>query len=303
MASKVEFSELTSRFLPEPVAYAVVTPSGDGPFPLCLVLMGGGGSRQTLVDCQPLFDQWWSQQAIAPMVLATPSAGMSYYLEDPEGGVRWETLLIEEFIPHLRQTCHVHAGRDGTAITGISMGGYGALKTAFAHPEEFAAVAAMNPMLEPGWHDADIRPRNRLHHSAGGPQRFIGPSRDPNLFEANHPAHRARNNARRITESCLAIYIEVGDNDCVNAHDGTEFLHRVLWDLDISHEYRLIRGADHGGRTFRPRMLATCAWVSDALRPPVPEDSALEAVREQLKPARAQAAAIDATALRRFGLV
>jgi S-formylglutathione hydrolase len=305
MASNVELSQVSSGHVFAVVEYAAITPAGgDGPLPLCIVLMGGGGSRQSLVDCQPLFDKWWQEGALAPMVFATPSAGMSYYLEDP-AGERWESFILEHFIPHLRRTLNISAR---TAITGMSMGGYGALKIAFAHPESFAAVAAMNPMIEPGFSDAEIGARNKIHHATGGPARLIGPARDPDLFAANNPANRARANRTRICESGLPIYIEAGDNDFVNAHDGTEFLHRVLWNLDLSHEYHLVRGADHGGPTFRPRMRATCAWVSAALTAqtaaePTPEELALEAIRTQLEPLRDQAAASDPTTRRRFGVL
>jgi S-formylglutathione hydrolase len=298
MPSNIELSEISSSHFSEPVPYAVIRPQHDGPLPLCIVLMGGGGSRQSLVDCQPLFDQWWSDGVLAPMVLATPSAGMSYYLD-------WDPFIVDEFIPHLRATCNVDAT---TAITGISMGGYGALKIAFAHPEEFAAVAVMNPMLEPGLSDAEVPARNKIHHATGGPERLIGPGRDPEIFAANNPANRAIANANRIRESALPIYLEVGDNDFVNAHDGTEFLHRVLWDLDISHEYHLVRGGDHGGPTFRPRMRATYAWLSAALgartpAAPTPEQIALDAIRAQLEPLRNQAAASDPSTRRRFGVL
>lgn len=220
---------------------------------------------------------------LAPMVFATPSAGMSYYLD-------WDSFIAEEFIPHLRATCNVAST---TAITGFSMGGYGALKIAFAYPEQFAAVAVMNPMIEPGLADAEIGARNKIHHSTGGPPPLIGPARDPELFAANNPANRANANASRIRESALPIYLEAGDNDFVNAHDGTEFLHRVLWDLDVSHEYRLVRGADHGGPTFRPRMRATYIWLSAALdartpAEPTAEQLALDAICAQLEPLRDQ---------------
>lgn len=279
------------------IPYAVIVPEAPGPIPLCVVLMGGGGSRQSLVDCQPLFDQWWAEGVLAPMVFATPSAGMSYYLD-------WDSFILDEFIPHLRASFNTGA----TAIMGISMGGYGALKIAFAHPEHFAAVAVMNPMIEPGLNDAQIGARNKIHHSTGGPANLIGPARDPEILAANNPANRAIANANRIRESALPIYLEVGDNDFVNAHDGTEFLHRVLWDLDISHEYHLVRGADHGGPTFRPRMRATYVWLSAALHvrtlaEPVAEQLALHAIRAQLEPLRDQAAAADPTTRRRFGVL
>jgi hypothetical protein len=60
--------------------------------------LGGGGSRQSLVDCRPLFDSWWSDGSLLPMVLATPSVGMSYYLDDPDAGVGWGSFLAEDFL-------------------------------------------------------------------------------------------------------------------------------------------------------------------------------------------------------------
>ena len=335
--SKVELHELKSVHLPEPVPYAVLTPPGyedSAPLPLCLVLMGGGGSRQSLVDTKPLFDAWWSDGSLAPMVLATPSAGMSYYLDLPDGGVRWDSFLAEDFLAHLRATCNVAAEASSTAITGISMGGYGALKVAFVRPDLFGVVAAIQPIVEPGLDDAQIGARNRLHYGSGGPPELIGPGRSAGVFRANNPANRAQANARSIRESGLAIYLEVGDEDFVNAHDGTEFLHRVLWDLDISHEYHLVRGGDHGGPTFIPRMRAAYVWVgailSELRSAASPEPSASERavtawieggmagdppaaapssrefvriVRARLQAVRAQAAAADPHTNRRYGVL
>ena len=81
------------------------------------------------------------------MIVVTPTAGLDYYLEDPAGPIRWESFLAADFIPHLRSACNVS---DAAVIAGISGGGYGALKLAFARPQLFAGVAAMQPMLEPG---------------------------------------------------------------------------------------------------------------------------------------------------------
>lgn len=336
MPSRVELHEMPSSNLPGAVLYALITPPGYGeskPLPLCLILMGGGGSRQSLVDCQPLFDEWWSQGSFPSMVLATPSPGMSYYLQDPAGEVRWDSFLAEEFVPHLRAKCNVGGDRLSTAITGISVGGFGALKTAFAYPDQFGAVAAMHPLLEPGFHDSEVGARNRLHHLAGGPPQLVGVTRVPALIESNNPANRARANAELIRDTGLAIYVECGDDDFLNAQDGAEFLHRVLWDLDLPHEYHLVRGADHGGPTMRPRMRAMYVWIGavlSALRsqavelaaeqlavnawieggmagnPPAAPPASQEFVqilRAQLRPLRDAAAKSDPTTGRRFGVL
>ena len=293
--------------------------------------MGGGGSRQSLVDCQPLFETWWSEGLIPPMVLATPSPGMDYYLEDSLRNIRWDSFLTEEFVPHLRATCNVDADPRSTAITGISVGGYGALKIAFARPDQFGIVAAMQPMVEPGFRESDVGARNRLHHMAGGPPQLVGLNRDAALFEANSPINRARSNASSIRDSGLAIYIDAAGDDFLNAHDGAELLHRVLWDLDVRHEYHLVRDADHGGPSMRPRMRSMYAWVGalwtawrSAKAEPTAEERAVNAwieggmagsppaaapsskefvriLRAQLQPFRDRAANSDSTTNRRYG--
>ena len=307
------------------MSYAVLAPNVEQPLPLCILLLGAGGTRDALVELQPLLESWWAEGSIPQMIVATPSPGLDYYLEDRAGTVRWDSFLAADFVPHLRSTC---PASDVTVLTGISGGGYGALKLAFARPDLFAAVAAMQPMLEPGLRESDVPPRNRLHHSAGGPPQLIGPARNASLWESNNPANRAREHAQQISESKLAIYLEAADNDFLNAHDGAEFLHRTLWDLDLSHEYRLVRDADHGGPTMRPRLRALFAWLGSLWNPIALDAAAEEAatvwlqsgmqgnapvgatttnafirfLRAGFEPLRAQAAETDASTKRRFGL-
>jgi len=104
--AQVTFDELRSSFLPDAVPYCVLAPQGaSGPLPLCIWLHGGGGSHQTLAECAPLFEAWWSDGSLPPVVLATPAAGISYYLEDESTGVRWDAFIAESFVPHLRAAC------------------------------------------------------------------------------------------------------------------------------------------------------------------------------------------------------
>ena len=315
MASTILLDELASPYLPEPVPYAVLEPESGAPLPLCLLLLGAGGTRDNLTALQPVFDGWWKEGVLPLMTVVTPTPGPDYYVEDPDGKARWDSFFTRALIPCFRRPIAVAAG--------ISGGGYGILKLAFGAPQLFKAVAAMQPMLEPGLRESDVRARNRLHHAAGGS--VPGGA----LWEANNPANRARANSHAIRESGMAIYVEAAENDFLNAHDGAEFLHRQLWDLDLSHEYRLVRGGDHGGPTMRPRLRAMFAWLGSVLNPPVPDaaieqaakewlesgmtdkppagatttQAFLDAMRSRFEPLRAQAAETDPAARRRFGVL
>jgi S-formylglutathione hydrolase len=317
MASAVSLHDLSSTHLPAPVPYAVLAPGDEGPLPICILLMGGGGTRESLIDLQPVFDGWWSDGILPPMRIVTPTAGLDYYLG-------WDEFFVGDLIPAIRAAFPTSGV---THLAGISGGGYGALKLAFARPELFASVAAMQPMLEPGLRESDVGARNRLHHAAGGPPKLIGPERDAALWEANNPANRAVANAQAIRDSGIAIYLEAADRDFLNAHDGAEFLHRTLWDLDVAHEYHLVREADHGGPTMRPRLRAMFAWLG-AVGRPAKADEAIEqaaaawaesgmqgkppagatttnafiqSLRARFEPLRNAAAASDPTTTRRYG--
>ena len=63
----------------------------------------------------------------------------------------------------------------------------------------------------------------------------------------------------------LDIYLEVGDKDYINLHDGTEYMHRMLWDNDIRHEYHLVRWADHVGLSMDRRLKEALKFLAASL--------------------------------------
>jgi len=157
---------------------------------------------------------------------------------------------------------------------GGSMGGFGALKLAFRHPEKFAAVAVFEPAIDAALEPSHLTFRNhKWAQSAGGQagdlirQMWGGdaPEYDSLHYRLHNPASIANDNAVSIKESNLKIYIDVGDRDCLNLHDGAEFLHRVLWDHGIEHEYHLIHGADHVGNRHSLSRLSLSLSLSISL--------------------------------------
>lgn len=292
--------------------------------PVCLFLYGGGGSAELLSGLQPLFEDAVLRGMLAAMRIVTPEVGpFSFYLDDPERGLGWESFIIERLVPQIASDCPV-------GVVGISMGGYGALKIAFRQSHRIKAVAAVSPMLEPA-HEADrVTERNRFHYPPDVPSALLGATRDSDLYRLDHPANRAMAHAESIRVHDLAIYIDAASEDALNAHDGAEFLHRVLWDLDLAHEYHLLRNADHVGPTLVPRLETAFAWVGEKLLPRSPSFSDQErawmrwldegqigtppqalppssaifprVLRSMLAPAKEAAMLKDPTLRRRYGL-
>lgn len=282
------------------VPCAALVPAADHPLPVCLFLFGGGGSIDSLAAIAPLLTQAFAAARVPPMLVA--SAGVApygFYLDDPARGMRWESLLADDLLSALGARFPIGA-RAG--LVGISMGGYGALKIALARPARFVAVAAVAPMMEPSLTATGAPLRNRYFYPPDVPAALLGQHRDAALFERDHPAARARDNAAAIRAHDLCIWLDAGSRDACHAQDGAEFLHRTLWDLDIAHEYHLLRDADHVGDGLPERMLLAFSFVAARLHAPVVVPGAAErALRDALAPARAAAAVVDPSVERCYG--
>lgn len=80
------------------------------------------------------------------LVVVMPSAGRSFYLDQPNGQ-RYFTYLTEELPRYLADVFDLAPRREDTLIAGLSMGGYGAFKAAFSHPERYGAAASFSGVL------------------------------------------------------------------------------------------------------------------------------------------------------------
>lgn len=260
-ASRVECGEVPSRYVHGAVAYCALLPAGyDGApgkrFPVLYMLHGLGDSSQGLINngLWNLVDELTAQKKIGEFVIITPNAGRSFYVNAKDGKVRYEDFLIKEFIPAMEKRFRIGRARAERAVGGISMGGYGALRLAFRHPELFVAVSAHSPAL------IEKMPRGA---EAAGLGMFMGKSFgapfDPQYWEANTPFVTARTAAL----GGLRIYFDCGDRDDYGFDRGTESLHRLLEKRGIRHEYHAYPGG-HDWSYFAKHLPASLALHSQA---------------------------------------
>jgi len=76
-----------------------------------------------------------------------PNGENSFYLNGEATGRKYCDFVGGELEDYMRKVFGLAKGAEDTFIGGLSMGGFGALHTAFAFPENFSKVAAMSSAL------------------------------------------------------------------------------------------------------------------------------------------------------------
>ncbi|MEZ0607294.1 alpha/beta hydrolase [Fibrella sp. WM1] len=120
-------------------------------YPVLYLLHGGFGHYNDWITKTPdktliqrLADQY-------NLIIAMPEGeAFSYYLDSPVvPGSQFETYLTQEVIDKIDKTYRTVKDKRGRVITGLSMGGYGALYLATRHPDLYCAAGSMSGALNP----------------------------------------------------------------------------------------------------------------------------------------------------------
>jgi S-formylglutathione hydrolase FrmB len=151
-AVRVETVQLASNMLGRTLPYRVVLPPGYGlvtsrgtRYPVLYLLHGWGGH----------YDSWLANTSLERyasehrLIVVTPEGGNGWYTDGVDGAAgKYESYVLQELIPDVDRRFRTIAARRGRGVAGNSMGGYGALKFGFKHPEIFALVASTSGALD-----------------------------------------------------------------------------------------------------------------------------------------------------------
>ena len=104
-------------------------------YPTLYLLNGHGGHYRTwpsLLDIDKAANDYG-------MIIVCPSGMNSWYWDSPiDSGMQMESFFVKKLIPAIDSLYRTIPSREKRAITGLSMGGHGALWLAIRHPELFA---------------------------------------------------------------------------------------------------------------------------------------------------------------------
>lgn len=76
-----------------------------------------------------------------------PTTGNSFYLNKGYEGANYADYIAIELPAYIQKTFGIEMTRENTIIAGLSMGGYGAIRTALAYPDRFSACIGLSSAI------------------------------------------------------------------------------------------------------------------------------------------------------------
>lgn len=243
---RIDCSTFDSHILHRPVRYCVMLPAdydkSTKKYPVLYFLHGLGENEQTLMRTGGwgLIEDLARDHEIGDFLMVAPEGRGTFFINSADGRNRYSDFLLSEFLPFVETHFRTNRDRKHRGVTGLSMGGYGALRLAFAHPELFGSVSAQSPALiteSPQVLNSQLRNAGPLASLLGS---VFGNPIDSAHWRANNPFELARKNAAAL--KTRRIYINCGDRDEYGFSVGATAMHKELLAEGIKHEFHLYPG-------------------------------------------------------------
>lgn len=152
-AATVDTIETTSAAMHKKIKAVVIKPASytqGKQFPVVYLLHGYGDNYAGWITKAPVITTLADQLNI---IIVCPDGGFSswYYDSPVNEGYKYETYVAKELVETIDKQYNTVKSRLGRAITGLSMGGHGALYLAIKHQDVYGAAGSMSGGV-------DIRP-------------------------------------------------------------------------------------------------------------------------------------------------
>lgn len=232
-AAKVDTLLVKSPSMNKDVEVIVVVPDAAlgkkaAACPAIYLLHGYGGNAKTWIGVKPNLPQIADEKGI---IFVCPDGKNSWYWDSPKNpAYRYETFISSELVNYIDAHYKTIADRKARAITGLSMGGHGAMWNSIRHKDVFGAAGSTSGGV-------DIRPF---------PLNWEMP-KQLGEFAANKRTwdeHTVVNQLDKISNGDLAIIFDCGEDDFfLNVNKD---LHNRLLARKINHDF-ITRPGGHTG--------------------------------------------------------
>jgi S-formylglutathione hydrolase FrmB len=202
-------------------------------FPVVYLLHGYDGWYSNWIIRAPELKNYTDTYQI--IIVCPDGANSSWYFDSPvDKTYRYETHITTEVVGYIDKNYRTIADKKHRAITGLSMGGHGALFLALRHPSVFGAAGSMSGL-------ADLKEsKNRFEIS-----KRIGDTITHAKYWHNLSVINLIENYKHTK---LKIFFDCGNKDIFI--EGNRRLHqKMLW-LKIPHQY-IERPGEHNWNYWR----------------------------------------------------
>ena len=240
-AVRVETINFESKLVGQVLPYHVVLPPDyDAPpsralrYPVLYLLHGLGGSHDDWLSNRAHLAEHAAQYRI---IIVTPEGKDGWWTDGAVANEKFESYIVQELLPDVERRYRTIAAREGRAVAGLSMGGYGALKFGVKYPDKFSFAASMSGAHgAPRW---DAQDKEMIDFVKPSLARVYGPMDSPvraanDLFKliAALPPERIA--------ALPFLYLDCGTEDFL--FNSNRQLADLLVQRKIPHEFRELPG-------------------------------------------------------------
>lgn len=248
-AASVDTVSTHSKAMDKTIKAVVITPSNyelTDSVQVIYLLHGYGGDYANWIKRVPELTTLADQYQV--MIVCPDGGHGSWYWDSPVNtAYRYETYVAKELVDWIDQSYKTYKSRNGRAITGLSMGGHGALFLAMRHQDRFGAAGSTAGGV-------DIRPF-ALRWDV---KQYLGDY-------ADHPKrwddHTVMGMLHLLKPEGLAMIVDCGKDDFFFPIN--QQLHQALLERNIPHTYLSMPGAhnwDYWKVSIRYHFLFFDAW-------------------------------------------
>ncbi|MBL7702936.1 MAG: esterase family protein [Ferruginibacter sp.] len=223
-AAKVDTVSIYSNSMHKHIKAVVIKPDSykkkKNFFPTVYLLHGYSGDFSNWVNKVPELNKYADDYQT--LIVCPDGAYSSWYFDSPvDTAYRYETYVAVEVVNFIDNNYRTIADKNHRAITGLSMGGHGALFLALRHTDVFGAAGSMSGGVDLS------ESRNRFHI-----MQRIG---DTILQAKNWHDLTVINLVENYTNNDLKIFFDCGEKDIFI--NGNRRLHQKMLQLKIPHTY------------------------------------------------------------------
>ncbi len=253
-ARESEHLAFFSNILNREIHYSVVLPENydrsSQRYPVMYMLHGLGDNDVSWTEygsIAQISSLMTKRKEISPMILIAPEGFKDYYSDVASGDYDYQQMFVKELVPLIDSLYRTKPEASQRAVTGYSMGGFGALMLPINHPDVFRTSIPLSASIrtnEQYMTEGSQKGWNQQWGRIFGGTDAVGAARITDRYRANSPFFALADRDTAVLNT-ISFFIDNGDKEGTLCRSNEE-LHQLMLDRGIRHIYRV----REGGHTF-----------------------------------------------------